>query len=445
LESDFEIAPMWKTAFTPRVTQRGSQRVNMQPQNRHAVTGIARHVRAARSGVWLATLLALGGLFTFPTTAEIQFDVFVGYGSSGGNDGMVREATWFPVACEVFNDGPAFNAVFEISSRQAGGGQVIRVPIELPSNTRKRFSFPLFANGRYASWNARLLDERGREQARRQGLSANSTAWEAVLLGGLPRSFAGLPRLPAPRGGRRELKSRVARLAVAQFPDNPIALEGLSALYLNSEKALELNPAQARAVTAWVRAGGHLIVAPEQAQDILSTPWLEALVPATFGAMSTNRARGVFQRWIRTGSPLATEFESWTPRPKFHSGSPRPSRSSTVNPYAKRPEDRRFEEASFPAYHLTPRRGRVLLADGADRPWIVTAPYDHGRVTVLAFSPEREPFKSWSNREWFWARLLGIPGRELQAANVNIYGGWSIDGVFGAMLDSRQVRKLPVG
>ena len=30
--------------------------------------------------------------------------------------------------------------------------------------------------------------------------------------------------------------------------------------------------------------------------------------------------------------------------------------------------------------------------------------------------------------------------------NANFYGGgWSVDGIFGAMIDSRQVHKLPVG
>jgi hypothetical protein len=53
--------------------------------------------------------------------------VFVGYGS-GANDGIVREAGWFPVACEILNDGPGFDALFELSSRQLGGGQCVGWP-----------------------------------------------------------------------------------------------------------------------------------------------------------------------------------------------------------------------------------------------------------------------------------------------------------------------------
>jgi hypothetical protein len=40
---------------------------------------------------------------------------------------------------------------------------------------------------------------------------------------------------------------------------------------------------------------------------------------------------------------------------------------------------------------------------------------------------------------------MELPAQFLTDQNYNLYGGWSIDGAFGAMIDSRQVRKLPVG
>jgi hypothetical protein len=72
---------------------------------------------------------------------------------------------------------------------------------------------------------------------------------------------------------------------------------------------------------------------------------------------------------------------------------------------------------------------------------IVEANRGRGQVTVLAFSPEREPFRSWKQRNLFWSRLVGY---QPVAPQYNAYGGWSLDGVFGALIDSRQVRKLPV-
>jgi len=391
--------------------------------------------------------------------AELQFDVFVGYGSGGANDGIVRESAWFPVACEVFNDGPSFNAVFEFSSQQTGGGQVRRLAIELPTNTRKRFSFPVFGGAiRYATWQARLFDARGKLRAERPDVRCRNIAWETFLLGGLPRSFGGLPAFPALPGQRTELQPDVSRFTAEHFPDNPIALEGLDALYLNSEKALSLTALQVEALVAWVHGGGHLIVAPEQVQDISSTPWLRTIVPVDFGtSMITNRTGGSFQAWLQSGIALRPDQALWSSSSPTHPavtfpGAPgrppvaRPGQPGLVpggNPYASLTPDTDFERSEFAWFGATIREGDTLLQLG-ELPLAVQTRRGRGLVTALSFSPEREPFRSWKNKGWFWARLCGIPGEYLAGFNPNIYGGSSLDGVFGAMIDSRQVRKLPV-
>ncbi len=89
------------------------------------------------------------------------------------------------------------------------------------------------------------------------------------------------------------------------------------------------------------------------------------------------------------------------------------------------------------------RDGQVAVAaDG--KPLIVTASRGSGRVTLLLFSPEREPFRSWKNLPTFWAKLAEVPGDWYVSATYRQQGGWSSDGIFGAMIDTRQVHKLPV-
>ena len=114
-------------------------------------------VSVSRAWFWLRLLVLWFGL-AYSSRAAMQFDVFLGYGGQpSGSDGIVREAGWFPVACEVLNDGPSFNAVFELSS----SGQTRRMVVELPTNTRKRFVLPAFnGSGAYSTWDARLIDER---------------------------------------------------------------------------------------------------------------------------------------------------------------------------------------------------------------------------------------------------------------------------------------------
>ncbi|MHB1309239.1 MAG: hypothetical protein ACYC23_19345 [Limisphaerales bacterium] len=392
----------------------------------------------------LAWCVMVGLALAWSTTlrAAIQFDVFVGYGSGGGNEGVVREANWFPVACEVLNDGPGFDAVFELRSEQLGGGQTRRLAIELPTNTRKRFVMPVFGgSSRYASWQARLVDEKGKTRAERTDLRTRDAAWEACLLGAIPRSFAGLPVFPEPTGSRPDFQPTVARLTAELFPDTPLALEGLTALYLSSEPALTLKAPQVAALVAWVHSGGHLIVAPEQAQDISSTPWLRSLVPMELVSVVTNRSRGLFHGWLRSGATLVEPDLLPGARPA------RPRQPLPVRPpgievgYGTLLPDPQFEEAEFAVFGGSPGDGQVLLGD-AEQPLIVTAERGRGRITLLTFSPEREPFKSWKHRAWFWSRLLEIP--ESKFATPNVFGGWSLDGVIGAMIDTLQVQKLPV-
>ncbi len=388
-------------------------------------------------------------LLAVAARAELQFDVFVGYGSGGGSDGIVREAGWFPVACEVFNDGPSFDAVFELSSRQLGGGQVRRLAIELPNNTRKRFSFPIFAGaGRYASWDARLFDSKGKLRAEHTDLRTKDLGWETYLMGGLARSFGGLPAFPQARNNRPDQQPAVARFTPEQFPDNPIALEGLDALYLDSEKALELKVGQAQALVDWVLGGGHLIVAPEQIQDITSTPWLDALMPVAYTGLSTNRSNGALQSWLQTGAALRPERSGQPPGILYPTqpqpGRPRPGTTSPqANGYARLAAEPEFENAELPVFATQRRDGDVDLALNG-LPLVVTASRGRGLVTALAFTPEREPFRSWKNKAWFWARLVGLPADWFDETARNVYGGWSLDSVFGAMIETRQVHKLPV-
>ena len=62
----------------------------------------------------LCILLLLGFVSGRTAQGALQFDPFIGY------DGKIHEAGWFPVSFEIFNDGPGFNAIIEISSGQFG-------------------------------------------------------------------------------------------------------------------------------------------------------------------------------------------------------------------------------------------------------------------------------------------------------------------------------------
>ena len=52
------------------------------------------------------------------------------------------------------------------------------------------------------------------------------------------------------------------------LPDSPLALSGLDALYLNSQRAVDLEEKQVEALLSWLHGGGHLIVGVDAVIDV---------------------------------------------------------------------------------------------------------------------------------------------------------------------------------
>ncbi len=400
---------------------------------------------------WLRRFVGAALFFTFcgaafTTRAELQFDVFLGY------DWIVPEASWFPIVCEIKNDGPPFIGVIEVTPGSYGTkGQSHQVAVELPTGTLKRIVIPAFSPSRYTmSWDVRLLDERGRlREERTSQRPRRQIAYDTPLMGSLARTVSGAPVLRPTQRDQAESQPAAARLQPELFPDNPLVLEGMGTLYLNSEVASKLSVGQVNALEAWLYGGGHLIVGLEQVADVAASPWMRGLMPCTPTEFQTVRAHPELENWLRDASSPTNYTENLPYSPGR--GSSR-GRTSTARPgvgpdrpFADMADDPAFELADLQvlsaATPLPPDAHVVVSAGGT--PLIVRANRGEGKVTLLLFSPEREPFKSWKNLQTFWSKLAEVPGNLYVSSDT--YGGYgqSADGIFGAMIDSRQVHKLP--
>jgi hypothetical protein len=375
--------------------------------------------------------------------AALQFDVFLGY------DSTVPEASWFPVVFEIKNDGPTFTGTVQLQGGQFNQDQDVRTTLELPTGTLKRLVLPMFSNARgYATWDARLLDEHGRVRAEQTGLRARRQMPQGMpLVAALPRTAGGTPTLRLSSSSNPDSTPGAARLQPSIFPDNPLVLEGMDCLYLNSERAAELSVTQVNAILAWLYAGGHLIIGVEQPSDVNSSPWLRSTFPCEVKDLQTIAHHSEFQDWLRN-SP----WPNTPARPIRHQNNPyaktRPApvvNAEQNNPFSDLPNDADFESKEMQVAVGRTHDGRVEL--GSDElPLVVTAQRGQGRLTALLFSPEREPLRSWKNLDVFWAKLVEVPAMRYISKDFNLQGGgWSSDGIFGAMIDTRQVHKLPVG
>lgn len=422
-------------------------------------------LRMSHKRLFWCLLLVFWWLGAGRTLGKIQFDVFPGYEGH-----FARAGAWYPVAFEILNDGPSFDGVVEVSDVQASG-YMVRIPIELPSNTRKVFTTTLFCSTSGSHLiDARLRDERGKIRDERLGQKLDVSTWEGTVLGGLPGSFSGMPTFPETGRGSDEFPAIAPRLSPEFFPDSALSLEALNGLYLNTSTALKLREPQIDALLAWLHGGGHLIVGVDQPSDLNALTWLRLELPARVSDGQNLRIGGLLNDWVLGMAGVETVGESGfgiparapedaqnpddvqEPQPRRHRVGRNPPgqrpRSAPGDAYGKLQSDPAMTASDVPVYSLKLSLGHTLLNSGtntAGAPLMVTHVRDRGRVTLLAFNPEREPIKSWKLRPWFWARLAGIPGTAFTPANAIHFGGSSLDGLFGSMIETRQVRKLPVG
>ena len=204
---------------------------------------------------------------------------------------------------------------------------------------------------------------------------------------------------------------------------------------------------QVNALLAWLHGGGHLIVGVEQISDITATPWLRSVLPCELNDMRTVQGHPELQEWLRSANwPTRrgrAAASAWAGCPGGAASAPRPGREPRRVRSAICRMTRPLKRPALQVATGQVRDGQVVVAAG-DKPLIVTANRGCGRVTLLLFSPEREPFRSWKNLPTFWAKLAEVPGAWYVSADYRQPGGWSSDGIFGAMIDTRQVHKLPV-
>ena len=341
--------------------------------------------------------------------AEVRFDVFMGF------SGKARNGEWFPVTVEIENDGPTFSGEIEIKP-SSFNEQSIRYKIELPNNTRKRLSIPVFNNSNYR-WNAKLLND-GKVVSKNDNLRIDSIPWFSKLFAAVSDQQSSGPVLPETRfknnNANRRFSPRVVNIQADIFPDNPVTLHGLSSLYLNSKRAINFRAEQASAVSIWVRSGGHLILGVDQPSDITGTPWLRELLNTQFGLIQNLEVGPLIRDWLsNAGYPVGAIDEEFNT--KFLNTTP-----------------------------VRLKDGKTLMSfDGETL--IANANRGLGQVTILGFNPEREPIRSWENRAWLWARLADIDSEWFVSEKPpRDYGRMNVDGLYGMMIDSRQVSKLPV-
>ena len=304
--------------------------------------------------------------------APVEVQVSVGF------SGVFRLDRWTPVIVTLDNRGP--DLVGQVEVRVPDGDTLgesaftttHRRRVELPADSRKRFSFTVYLTSFSRPLEISVTDGAGTVAEERVDLRTAVTDARLILV---HRRDADLDYLNDPRGRR----VRVVYPRPERLPDRWTGYHAVSAVLVHGVSLESLSTRQHDALRKWVSHGGVLAVSGGPDYSLLRTPRLAALLP------------GVPSGLVRLPDGLAAGKALGAPLP------------------AARP----FDVNRVLAYE-----GRVLR-QANDTPLVIERPFGRGRILYLTFDVARYPFREWPGMTRLWHALLDLPPVEPLSARLD--------------------------
>lgn len=288
--------------------------------------------------------------------------------AAAGFDGHYKGEYWLPVTVTVANNGPSAEGAVQVVAGNGPGQEIVySSPLSLPSQSSKRVVLFVYLQDWSTRLTVLLVDDEGREIGRTQTGSLNRLAADGLLYGVVSPAAGALPFLASVKGDRSE--AAVASLELADLPEVAAAWNALDVLVLHDIDSGQLTAGQLAALTAWVGAGGQLVVTggPGWAK---TTAALTDLLPVSV-----------------TGSQTIEDL------PALRQAAGEPFRAP--GPYLVATSTLRQGEL---LYH---QDGLPLLAHQA---------VGRGSVYFLALDPTVAPLADWDGQTILWARVAaGAP------------------------------------
>ena len=299
-----------------------------------------------------------------PRAAGVQLNVQAGFG------GYIRAGGWAPVQVQLSNDGPPVNGMVDAAIQN---GKHVFTPVQLPTNSSKQITLyvpaPDNASGSYQVTVA-LKSDHGSvvTQDTRLSIVAPGAALVGVMTQN-PGAFSALSRITLP--GRQHATVQVP-LGLDMITSRAAILDGFDAIVINdipagSQGLDTLSQEQQDSLSAWVQAGGTLILGGGQSWLRTRASIPQALVPVQGGT-------------IRSVSKLDA-LSTWA-------GVPLPG------------------SATYTAVSAQPVQDARIVVSQDDLPLVVEKTAGLGRTIWTALELTLDPVPTWNNGDTFWRALL---------------------------------------
>ncbi|MEW5987372.1 MAG: hypothetical protein AB1791_12115 [Chloroflexota bacterium] len=320
----------------------------------------------------------------WPAAAQDIAQAGITLSAAAGFDGYYKGEYWLPVTVTVANSGPSVEGEVRVVAGNGPGQEIVySSPLSLPSQSSKQVVLFVYLQDWNTRLTATLVDDQGRELGRTQTGALNRLAADGLLYGVVSPEAGALQFLASVKGERSE--AAVAALELADLPAVAAAWNALDVLVLHDVDTGQWAAGQLAALTAWVEAGGQLVVTggPGWAK---TTAALSDLLPVSVtGSQTTDDLPALSQA---TGEP-------------FRDPGPYLVAASTL------------------------RRGELLIhQDGL--PLLARQAVGRGSVYFLALDPTLVPLAGWDGQAIIWDRVAaGAP--ELPPWGMGAQSGYAAD------------------
>jgi hypothetical protein len=319
-----------------------------------------------------------------------------------GNENLYKVGAWTPLRVQLKAGAEPFAGFMEVVIPDDHGTPTVfhSRAISLGANATEWFPAYTRPGTLYTEITIRLLDKDGRRVgqewvsssigqqretdsrliARQRDLQSLGPEQALIVTLGSPAGVNGIANLPGFKGGNRsgDLSFvKVAPIATDSLPARWYGYDAAEAVVIDTNDRAAMNAVEAgrgEALKAWVRGGGHLVVAVASNWQQVRDSVLADILPAELGGLTQIDDLGSLESFAGSSRPISG------------AGSPR----VTVA---------RLEK-------IEARGGKAL--DSTTAPLVVRGPYGFGRVTLIGIDVDQKPFAVWDDRALFWSKAIDL-------------------------------------